>query len=357
MNKYIPKKLEGFQEYKPNTQQVEILLDANESPWLPEEKTMREIEAALQTLKINRYPDPTAKEAVAAFGKVFSLQEKNIVAGNGSDELISILLSSFLSPADKLLVVTPDFSMYEFYASLYGVEVISYTKDAYFEIDFDEIAKVVMEEKINMVMFSNPCNPSGVLAEKEAALAFVDRVDALVVVDEAYIEFASVDASVLQEAAARENLIVLKTLSKAFGVAGIRLGFAVSNAEIIKALCKVKSPFNVNMVTQAIGRIVLENGRIVKERVAYLQKERDNMQAWLEGQAEKYGFTPYKSETNFILIHMGEKAAAVYEALLKRSIRIRFMPPYIRVTIGTAEENMALRKALNEIFEMEYQGL
>ena len=349
MNKYIPEKINAFKAYTPNTQMCKVVLDANESPFMPSQQVIEAYKQLVVDMDYNRYPDPMATEVVAAFAKVYDVPKSCVVASNGSDEIISVILSSFLQAGDTMLVATPDFSMYAFYGQLYDINVVSYASEVDFDIDFSELANRVQDTDAKLIIFSNPCNPTGRLYDKEQMLAFIEEVDALVVVDEAYADFAGGDVSLLAQTALLDNLIVLKTLSKAFGLAGIRLGFAVSNKEIIEALYKVKSPYNVNRLTQAFGKLVLEDAEQVKRNLNYIIAERDRVWPILHERLSAYGIRVYETNTNFILMDFGNKAEPVYKALLQKGTRIRFMPPYLRVTIGLREENDTFITQLFEI--------
>ena len=350
MNKYIPEKVAKLDEYIPDNGKYDIRVDANESPFLPSEKMKKDMEKAFSGVAFNRYPDSEASLLKEAYAKIYGIESDCVVAGNGSDELISVITATFLSPGDKVLVVLPDFSMYEFYAKISGADVVRYEKHSDFSVDFDDISRVVAEEGIKLVIFSNPCNPTGRAYDKETIDKFIDSVDTLVVVDEAYMEFCTKDASVLSEYSGRENLIVLKTLSKAYGLAAMRCGFAIGNRELITAIKKVKSPYNVNSATQAVATAVLGHADEIKNNTAVMTAERIKVETKLRELAEKYSFKVYPSDTNFVLAHIGDKSKAIYSYLIERSVKIRLMGEFLRITASYSEETDRVLDLLEEAF-------
>ncbi|MBQ2827028.1 MAG: histidinol-phosphate transaminase [Clostridia bacterium] len=354
MNKYIPEKIAKLDEYIPDNGKYDIRVDANESPFLPSEAMKKDMENAFSGLAFNRYPDSEASCVKRAFAEVYGLDADCVVAGNGSDELISVIAATFLSPGDKVLVVLPDFSMYEFYSKISGAEVVRYEKHSDFSVDFDDISRVVAKENIKMVIFSNPCNPTGRAYDRETIDRFLDTADTLIVVDEAYMEFCTADASVLGEYKSRDNLIVLKTLSKAFGLAAMRCGFAVSNRELITAIKKVKSPYNVNSATQAVAAAVLSHVDEIKENTSAMVRERQRMEKELTALSEKYSFKVYRSDTNFVFMHIGVKSREIYSYLADRSVKIRLMGEYLRITASYPEETDRVMSALRAAFSAVY---
>lgn len=354
MNKYIPEKINSLDEYIPDNASYRIRVDANESPFLPSATMMADMRAAFEEIPFNRYPDSTASALVAEYAKIYGVDENCVVAGNGSDELISVISQTFLSPGDKVMVVLPDFSMYEFYAKIGGAEIVRYTKHDDFEIDFSEVSREVAEKSIKMVIFSNPCNPTGRCYPKADIENFVSRTDALIVVDEAYMEFCESDNGIINDYEKYENLIVLKTLSKAFGLAAMRCGFAVGQAELISAIKKVKSPYNVNTATQRVAAAALRHYEEIKENTAVMISERKKLSSALYEMAERYGFKVYESDTNFVFAELGDAAQKVYSALKDNSIKIRCMGKYIRVTASFKEETDEVIRELDNACKVVY---
>ncbi len=354
MNKYITDKIAKLKEYTPQSNSCKIILDANENPYSLPQIVVDKIHKGVDELNFNRYPDPMADNTVEAFCRKFGTDKRCVTVGNGSDELISVIISGFLSPDDTMIVVVPDFSMYDFYGGLVGANIIRYVKSGDFSIDFDELSTLAAEKLARMVIFSNPCNPTGKVYSRDDILEFASKTDALIIVDEAYMEFSSVNCSVLDKAESLENVIVLKTLSKAFGLASMRCGFAVSNPEISSALKKIKSPYNVNSLTQAAAAAALENADELLKITEIIKNKRDRISECMKEIAKTVDITVYPSDTNFVLVKVGEKAyvggaKAIFDALCEKGIRVRLMGEYLRISAGTETETDEFITAIKSI--------
>ncbi len=350
-DKFIPEKIKKLEAYSPNLTPVSVRLDANESPFMPSSAVLSELSAAVATIPFNRYPDPYATELIAEFAKVFSLDAKNIVAGNGSDELISIIVGGLLSEGDSVTVAMPDFSMYAFYSYLAGAREVRFEKTELFEIDFNKLAATVKESGSKMVLFSNPCNPTGWCAKREDIISFIRSTDAIVVVDEAYMEFAPSSESVMELVNEYDNLIVLKTMSKAFGAAALRLGFMIASEELVLAVNKIKSPYNVNTVSQVFGKIILSNADEIFKKTAEIKANLAYLKAGLAALDSEKICRIYDSSANFVFMDMvsAEEAAKIKSALMEKGVAIRCMGHRLRITAGTKQEIDVFIEKLREV--------
>ncbi|MBQ8509926.1 MAG: histidinol-phosphate transaminase [Clostridia bacterium] len=353
LDNMIPQKVREIEEYTPNTDICKIRLDANESPFNPSDEVLNEFKKVVSEIDFNRYPDPFAKELIESFAKIYKVDPKNVVAGNGSDELISLICGNLTENEDTVAVVSPDFSMYEFYSSLAGAQVISFGKDEKFQINFEKLTQVVNEKRSKIVIFSNPCNPTGALEKRDDIIKFIKNVNAFVIVDEAYMEFSPVNESVLDLCDKFENLIVLKTTSKAYGAAALRLGFAISNEEIAKTLRKIKSPYNVNTVSQIYGKIILNHYHEIEARVREIKANTVYLREEIKKIENSSIETIYETSTNFVLLKMKtpELAVALHKKLKEKSIAIRCMAKggFIRITAGKREEIDELLAKMREV--------
>ncbi len=337
----IPQKVKDLEEYRPNMMPCRVRLDANESPFLPSKAVLDELAKAVYSLDFNRYPDPYATKLIAAFSKIYGVDPDNVVAGNGSDELISLICSGLTEPDDTVAVALPDFSMYEFYSTLAGAAALHYIKNDNFEIDFKELLAKTSEVDAKIVIFSNPCNPTGWICPRLELESFIRDSKSIVIVDEAYMEFAPVDESVIDLTAKYDNLIVLKTMSKAYGAAALRLGFAISNETIASAIRKIKSPYNVNTVSQVFGEIILSHYDEIKEKIAELKENLAYLRAELENIRSDKIIKLCPSAANFIYVKMccPDAARAIHKKLLTEGVAIRCMSNgYLRICGGTREE-------------------
>ena len=205
-------------------------------------------------IAFNRYPDPLAERLVPSFAEYYGVNPALVTAGNGSDELIFLIESAFMQKGDKMLVVSPDFSMYNFYSSICEVSCESFQKNDSLDIDVDALIDTINRDNIDHGDFLNPCNPTGKGITREEAVKLVTSVKALVILDEAYMDFWT--ESLLDKIEEYSNLIIFRTASKLVGSAALRLGFAVANPTISTAIKAVKSPYNVNSVSQAFGEVI-----------------------------------------------------------------------------------------------------
>lgn len=344
-------KVKNLVAYDAVTGDYEVRLDANESFIDPGELYGEQFLAAISKIKFNRYPDPMASELCEKFAKYYGVDPKGVVAGNGSDELITVILGAFLRPGDKVLTFSPDFSMYKFYGEIYEKTNAIAEKNFDLKLTAGDVLNAVEENKPEAIVLSNPCSPTSLVMSREDVLHLVENTDALVILDEAYMDFS--DQSIMKVAEKYDNLIILKTCSKAWGLAAIRLGFAVSSKKIVEALHCVRSPYNVNGLTQAIGCVMFSNPDYIKKSVEAMKQSRDYLYQSLLPLQETGGIKRImKPETNFIFVEM-EAAEAVFEELKKESIIIRRLGDYFRITAGTQKENDRLIQALSQILRRE----
>ena len=332
----LNKKIRELEPYEPISGTYKIRLDANECPENFPDDIKSQIKNVIDKIDFNRYPDPLATEVINSFSQYYSINPELVTAGNGSDELIFLIESAFLEKGDKMLVVTPDFSMYNFYSSICEVECDSFIKDETLNIDVDSLIEKINSDNIKLVIFSNPCNPTGQGIIADDARKLVNSVSALVVLDEAYMDFW--DQSLVAETDKYENLIVFRTASKSIGSAALRLGFAISNKIISNALKAVKSPYNVNSISQSVGALIYKNKEYLLNRQKAIVRNREKLYNGLVKLAEKYdSLTVYNSHANFVFVKTSQ-AKDMWEYLKSNSIVIRYMGGYIRISAGTEQE-------------------
>ena len=344
-------KLSGLEPYTVDTARYAVRLDANESYFsMPQE--MRDAFARrVRALDFNRYPDPEASALCAAFASYYGVESRHVRAGNGSDEIISILMNGFVDKGSAVMTLTPDFSMYAFYASLAELTVVDCPKnDATLQIDFAAARRSIREHAVKLCIFSNPCNPTGRIETKADILALAaDCPDTLLVIDEAYMDFAGERGereSFLHDAGRYGNIVVLKTLSKALGAAALRVGFLVADERFCRMFAAVKSPYNVNSVSQAFGTAVLENRALLLRCTAEIIASKEAL--WREITCRGIA-SPAPMFTNFVYFET-PKAKVIYEALKARGILIRYFSgrSALRITAGSPEQNERLLSGLEE---------
>ncbi len=310
-----------------------VFLDANENPF---------------NNPLNRYPDPQQTLVKKRIAELKGLAVDNIFLGNGSDEGIDLLFRVLCEPGrDHVITVDPTYGMYAVCAEINGVERRSVLLNKDFSLNPDMVLSCV-DEHTKLIFICSPNNPTSNSLEHEAILKIIDGVNCIVVVDEAYIDFSSGPGilSLLQE---KMNLVILQTLSKAWGLAGIRLGMLFAHPELVKYISRVKYPYNVNSLS--IDAALKGLGETVQRDlwISSILEERSRMAMALESLA--FVRSVYPSDANFLLIRVDDPSA-VYEFLMNKGIIIRdrssvpLCEGCLRITIGTEEENRALLQAL-----------
>ena len=339
-------KIKNLVPYEPISGTYDIRLDANECPDNLPEEIRAQFAQKVRDIAFNRYPDPLASSLVNSFAEYYDVDPAMVTAGNGSDELIFLIESAFMQKGDKMLVVSPDFSMYNFYSSICEVSCRSFLKGSSLEIDVDALIETVNREKIDLVIFSNPCNPTGKGITRAEAKKLVKSVGALVILDEAYMDFWT--ESLLDEVGAYSNLIIFRTASKLVGSAALRLGFAVANPTISRAIKAVKSPYNVNSVSQALGEIVYRQKEYLQKRQKMIVNNKEMLYNGLTEIADAQDdMIVYSSVANFVFVKT-DRSREIWEYLKSRSIVVRLMGEYLRITAGTADEVASVLRALGD---------
>ncbi len=334
----VPEVLRGATAYHvPKPPVMRAKLDANEMPFaLPAELRAR-LGAVLAEVALERYPDPRAAELRAVIGKQLAVGEDQLVFGNGSDELIAILMSAFPGP---VLYPTPSFVYYKLAAVARGLPVVEVPLGARFELDEAALARAVAEHEPSLVFLALPNNPTGTLWRMDFALELAAKHrDTVIVSDEAY--FAYCGKSNLPQLAQHPNLVVMRTLSKV-GLAGLRVGFTITSRAIAHLLEKLRPPYNVSSLDQRAAVFLLtEAAEWCAARAAEVVAERARLAGELARFAEVFA-----SEANLLIVKFRKPGVAA--ALATRGISVRDFPFGTRITVGTPEENALLLAALAE---------
>lgn len=350
MREYLRKDLRSLKPYQPGEDDYTLKLDANESPF----QVPLEIRAQLASELLNgnnyqHYPDSDANVLRDRLADYLKVSRDNILIGNGSDELIQIVTSAFAGYGDAVLCPVPSFSMYSFYARVAGATPVEYYLDEKFRYDISEIKRAVEEYYPKILHICNPNNPSGSIMPVSDILSIARRFGGVVVVDEAYYEFYG--ESAVKYIEDYPNLVILRTFSKAMGMAGLRVGYLVCNKNLANEIYKVKPPYNVNSFSQRAAELVLEYRDVRKDRINEILNARE----WLfQALVGLRGVEPYPSEANFILMKVKD-SLAVYKGLLKKGILVRhytgdeILDNHLRVTIGRMEDNKYFLHCLAEI--------
>jgi len=338
----LNEKIRNLVPYDPIAGAYPVRLDANES-CLPvgEEERAALLEVA-QGINLRRYPDHEARHLCQAAAAYYGTRPALLTAWNGTDEAILLLCTAFLGRGTALLSYALDFSMYHFNAYLTGADVIKLPKNEDFSIDVEGAIAALQQHKPEMFIFSNPCNPTSLVlpqGEVRRIIAAARECGTLVVLDEAYMDFC--DQSLIDEVDEHENLVILRTCSKAPGLAGLRLGFSLANPVLTKALHAVKSPYNVGALTQAVGEAMLLQPVRLQEGVAEIRRRTDELARGLR----RLGLRVAGAAANFVFV---PGAARYFEPLKERGIVVRRFGEHLRITAGNAEENAALLSNLKQ---------
>jgi histidinol-phosphate aminotransferase len=338
--------------YTPGEQINDLVkLNTNEGAYPPSPRVMATL-AAIADDALRLYPDPVSARLRAAAADRFGVGADQVLAGNGSDDCLTILYRGFLDAGERIACPWPTYGLYDTLASLQGAELV--------RVPFRqsgrrwELPADLARQRAKVIILANPNNPSGTLVPVDDLRRLCDAAPgAIVVVDEAYVDFAlaaGIDASMLPYLAQHPNLVVLRTMSKSYSLAGARLGLMFAAAPLIAELVKVKDSYNVNAITQAIGVAALEDRSYHEDCVRRTLDQR----ARLERELEAIGWSWPESSANFLLVEIGERAEQVYGALKSEGLLVRWwrapeLRTKIRISVGNPDENDHLLAALRRL--------
>lgn len=327
-----------------------VKLASNENPYRPPRAVLEVLRKAV--LNINRYPDSGCYYLREALSKKYGVKADQIIFGNGSDELITLAVRALLDKGDEVLVAYPTFLIYYIASKAAGLKIRRVPLRNY-KYDLNAIAASVTSGT-RLIFIANPDNPTGTYVTRREVEKFLYEIpeDVVVFFDEAYFEYAQDFEDYpdsLKYHRDNGNIITARTFSKAYGLAGLRIGYAIAQPLIIELMNKVRNPFNVNALAQIAAVAALKEEKYVKQVVEKTRKNKMLLYRCLE----ELGIEYIPSATNFVLIRLGEEAPSVAQELMKRGIITRYMgpwglPEHIRVTVGTEEENKSFLKALKE---------
>lgn len=330
--------VEKLNAYFVNDVPCKVKLDANEgSNYLLKEGLH------IDNLQANIYPDSDCKVLREKLSKYYNCKTENILVGNGSSELINMVINAYCEKKDKVVSFIPTFSMYQTYCDLCGAEYIGVKCNEDFSQNIDNLIEKTLEVNPKIVLLCNPNNPTGYVTKKDEIIKLLNNVNnSLIIIDEAYADFLG--DSVIDLINKYDNLVVMRTLSKAFGLAGLRVGAMIGNEELIKYIWKVKVPYNVNMLSQIAAIKALDNINLVNSYIGEVNRLREELSRNLK----KIKFTVYDSGSNFVFVE--SPVDNLFEKLMNCGILIRKFnfngKIYYRITVGTKEENEIL---INEI--------
>lgn len=337
LNKLIRDNIKTLKPYSSAREEfftnIGVFLDANENPFGV----------------YNRYPDPYQKLLKNEISKLRKIDPQQIFLGNGSDEIIDILIKIFSEPKqDKILIFTPTYGMYEVYANISNVEVVSFPLNQNFQIDCTPILeKNLNDENLKIIFICSPNNPTGNIIAEDSIFEILNNFNGIVVIDEAYQDFSEKE-SWISQIQNYPQLVVMQTLSKAWGLAGLRVGMAFAHNDIILYMNKVKPPYNISILNQKEALQSLQNKEIFKLQINKIKEQRN----FLKEELKRFSFIKkiYPSDTNFLLLEV-ENADQLYQYLVSEKLIIRnrnnVIKNCVRITVGNFLENKKLLETLN----------
>ena len=338
MKSYFRTEIAGMEGYVPGEQpKLENLckLNTNENAFPPSPAVKRAI-AELDWERLRRYPDPLADALRDKIAEVFGLKRENVIAGNGSDDILTMVFRCFTSPELPMACLYPTYSLYPELAKMQGAAVIPVPlAPRTFELPGDLLKRV---EKANLLIITRPNAPTGNSFPLETMRELCRNFDGVVLFDEAYADFA--DDNCMEFVKEFPNVIVSRTFSKSYALAGLRLGYAVGNPKVIEGLFKLKDSYNLDMLTQEIGRAAFADRDYLRECCEQVKATR----AYLDAELKKIGFRVVPSQTNFLFAAPPDEDGGNYfRRLREQAIIVRYFPGevtgrYVRITIGTPEE-------------------
>jgi histidinol-phosphate aminotransferase len=344
---YFRKNIERMAGYVPGEQPQDgfyIKLNTNENPYPPSLRVLATLKDTIND-KLRLYPDPNAVIVKKKVAEIFNTNPERVMAGNGSDELLAIVIRCFAGPGDKVVYPYPTYLLYKTLSEIQDARACI--------VDFPEdysLPEEILVEDASVTFICNPNSPSGTLIPVDKVSDLAGKVEGVLVVDEAYVDFA--DDNCMRLVDEHPNLIVLRTLSKSYSLAGMRLGFAVAQEDLINGMMKVKDSYNVDRLSMASAVAALDDQKTFKTNVGRIKKTRVR----LIDSLKKLGFFVYPSQANFVMIRCqnARNAKEIYEELKKKKILIRYidqprLDDCLRITVGTDDEINTLLERLAEI--------
>ncbi len=331
-----------------------VKMNLNENFAMPNETIQKLLLDACRSIDVRAYPPPRGSLAIKAISSFLGFSEGEVSVANGGDEIMDLLMKVFVRKGSKVMVVEPSFPMYTFFAQLYGGTKVTVLLEPDFSLDVDAILKKA-DKDTRLLFVCSPNNPTGNQFREANIKRLLQEFNGIVVMDEAYADFAS--GSVINLVRKYDNLAVLRSFSKAFGLAGLRLGYLVSNESIVGYVKRVVVPFNVNSVTQQMIVLALEKWSYFEQQIKFAVNERE----WLMKNLKQIdGVNPYPSDANFILFKVTKEdltSATVTERMENRNVLVKdrghlpLLENCIRVTVGTRNMNQKFLLALKESLE------
>ncbi|MBQ6453879.1 MAG: histidinol-phosphate transaminase [Coriobacteriales bacterium] len=336
--------------YDPKSLPADTFISANESPYDMDPELKQKVLERLAALPFNRYPDPLAGKLRALIAQGYGLPGPDcVLLGNGGDELLMDLFLAYGGPERTLLNTPPTFSVNAYNALLTGTRVVDVPRKADFSLDEDAIMARAARGDIDLLVITSPNNPTGNVANVGFLRRLLESTDALVLVDEAYMEFADAGCSMTPYLGEYPNLLILRTFSKAYGLAGVRLGYVLGDPRVIRELGKVRQPYSVDSISQVLGEVVFADRTRYDARIRETRGERARLSAKLAALPRVRVFA---SQANFLLVRVPDAHAIWQDMYEQDSVLVRDfsatpgLEDCLRITVGSPQENDRFLQAL-----------
>jgi len=352
-----------LQHIKPSVQKLEaysvkskplspdlIKLNQNENPFDLPDELKRELLEEFFKNSWNRYPEVFPTQLIEALSKRINVPVESIIAANGSNELMYTALMAIVGKGTKVLIPSPTFFLYEKIVRILEGELISVSAKSDLSFDVEKIIETAREEKPSLIILNSPSSPTGQMLSASDVEKIISSTNAIVLVDEAYIEFADFP-SALPLMQKYDRLIILRTFSKAFSLAGLRIGYLLAQPALCSELLKPKIPFTVNNFSQAVAVKLMQKKELIAERVSYIKQQKQFLFENLRGISE---INVFPSQTNFLIFQVKKDSKVLFERLLSENVLVRDVSSYpmlnntLRVNAGTETENKAFLSALKK---------
>jgi histidinol-phosphate aminotransferase len=351
----IKPEIRGLKAYSLRPDRASIKINQNENPWDAPERIRNEALRQMAGLQWSRYPDFSPAKLQERLAGFANWTAAGIIAGNGSNELIQAVLMVTISAGKRVLICEPTFALYRQITTILGGEIIAVPMKQDLTFDVDVISNAIGEFAPDVTIICSPNNPTGQTIADEDLARLLRIAGGLVVIDEAYHEFAG--QSVVPLLREHENLIVLRTFSKAMALAGLRVGYLLAAPVLTNEIRKALLPYNLNTFSQTAAEVAIDNyDRELRPLVTKIIDERARL---FDGLSHVNGLTPLQSQANFMIVRSAIKPNSIFAELLRRDILVRdvsgypMLKDYFRVTVGRPEENDTLLAALREIFKRQ----
>jgi len=349
LSKLVRPNVKSLKAYHVDNHDCKIKLHANENPFQLPPEILDLISCSFKDFHFNRYPDPGCQQLRKAISNITNIPPQNLVVGNGSDELLQLILQVFCEPGDGVAFPDPSFAMYSILAKSMDLKPVPFSLNDQWDFKADSFLDIAEQNKTKVVFFSYPNNPTGNCFSSEEIEKTLDNFQGIVVLDEAYYDFAQ--KTFKDHLETNNNLIILRSLSK-IGLAALRVGFAAASPLIVEELNKIRLPYNSNSVSQMVANEALNQFHLIQKQIDLIIQERTRL---FEALSKLKEIKVFPSDSNFLLFKTSQNSGEVFQKLAQKDILLRDLSSHpklkncLRATIGTPDENANFLQEIKKI--------